>query len=151
MNTIDTKRGFTLIEILLVVAIIAILAGIVILAIDPNQQATNPNNARQQADVQTILDAVYLYAVDNEGDIPDDPGEITTNRTEICTTNSCDGLVDLSDLITDGQYLASIPVDPEYNAGAGGNNPNSAGYNIVKTLDNRVTVASWDGNVIATR
>lgn len=142
-----TKKAFTLIEVLLVVAIIAILAGIVILAINPTRQLTDATETRQQADVVTILDAVYQYAIDNSGSIPDDAGEITTTMTEICATGavSCAGLVDLSDLTDNELYLTAIPADPD------GVGTNGAGYEIQETANGRVTVQSGDGNVSATR
>ena len=141
------KNGFTLIEVLLVVAIIAILAGIVILAINPTRQLGDATETRQQADVVTILDAVYQYAIDNSGAIPNDTGEISTTLTEICATGAadCTGFADLSDLTTNEEYLTAIPVDPE------GNTTDGAGYQIQETANGRVTVASNDGNVTATR
>ncbi len=128
-------KGFTLIEVLLVVAIIALLAGIVILAINPNKQLSATQNAQRRADVNTILNAVYQYSIDN-GDIPT---AIPTVATEICKTGgTCGSLVDLSDLTTDEQYLTSIPLDPT------GSSTNGAGYEIFKSTNNRVTVVAPD-------
>src|SRR4051812_26062035 len=105
------QSGFTLIEVLLVVAIIAILAGIVIIAINPNKQLADSRNAQRSADVTTILNAAYQYAVDNNSI----PSTITTTATEVCATGSasCTGLTDLSTLTTSAKYLVSMPKDPQ--------------------------------------
>ena len=55
MELKEKKNGFTLIEVLLVVAIIGILAAIVIIAINPRKQLGDPNDATRRADVTTIL------------------------------------------------------------------------------------------------
>lgn len=128
------KNGFTLIEILLVVAAIAVLAGIVILAINPNKQLGDTRNAQRRADVNTILNAVYQYTIDNSGTLP---ATITTVQTEICKTGgTCAGLIDLSVLTTNEKYLTSIPRDPT------GATTNGAGYAINKTANGRITVAA---------
>ncbi len=75
------KKGFTLIEILLVVAAIAILSGIVVLAINPGKQLADTRDAQRHSDVKTILEAVYQYSIDHDGTLP---STLPTESTEIC-------------------------------------------------------------------
>lgn len=130
----NNKKAFTLLEILLVVAAIAILAGIVILALNPSKQLADTRNAQRRIDVNTILNAVYQYAIDNNGALPTG---ITSSSLEICRTGgTCTGLADLSDLTVDGTYLVSMPIDPS------GGSTNGTGYYIVKATTSRVTVSA---------
>lgn len=135
MSIRSLRRGFTLIELLLVIGIIAILAAIVIVAINPTKQLGDARNAQRRADVNTILNAVYQYSIDNNGDIPD---SIDSTTNEICTgsgTTICAGdLVDLGMLIEDTKYLVAIPEDPKATT------ENGSGYEISKDPNNRITV-----------
>jgi len=149
-----TKGGFTLIEILLVVAIIAILAGIVILAINPARQIGKSQNAQRKADVNTILNAIYQYALDNNGTVPTSvPAGSNCEGEEtyrICITGgTCTSLVDLSVLTNSGTYLTSIPLNPGLATG------NITGYNVIQDTNGRVTVCApdaWnDETISATR
>jgi len=133
-NTYASRKGFTLLEILLVVAAISILAGIVILAINPTKQLGEARNAQRRADVNTVLNAVYQYAIDNKGTLP---ASLTITSTEICKTGgTCTGLIDLAVLTTAEKYLTSMPIDPS------GGTTNGTGYNILKTANGRVTVTA---------
>jgi|SRR3989339_131988 len=79
------KKGFTLLEILLVVAAIAILAGIVIVAINPGKQLGATRNAARQSDINTIVNAVYQYSLDNSGLFP---SNIDTNLRMLGTAGT---------------------------------------------------------------
>ncbi len=131
------NKGFTLLEVLLVVGILSILAGIVILAINPNKNLIDSRNATRRTDVNTILNAVYQYAIDNNGTIP---STILLADTEVCSTTglACSGagFIDLGVLTTNGRYLVAIPSDP-----TGFSSPDS-GYNIQRDANNRVTVSA---------
>jgi len=136
MHHVKSNQGFTLLEILLVVATIAILAGIVIVALNPNKQLGDTRNSQRRSDVNTILNAVYQYTIDNDGVLPTN---ITTTQTEICKTGgTCTGLIDLSVLTADEKYIISMPFDPT------GGSTNGAGYEIKQSANGRITVVAPD-------
>lgn len=140
------EKGFTLLEILLVVAAIAILAGIVIFAINPAKQLAELRNGKRSADVSLIVNAIYQYSLDNGGALPPDLSEQSDSDCaldlylEICQTGttgvSCS--IDLSPL-TDGQkYLVSVPVDPQ----GALNGAEGAGYNIFQNPNGRIVACA---------
>ncbi len=127
------RKGFTLIELLLVIGIIAILASIVIVAINPTKQLGDARNAQRRSDVNTILSAVYQYAIDHDGNLP---STISTTNSEVCATNSadCDAAIDL-DVLT-GSYLVRMPRDPQAASATGTN------YWIQEGANGRITVSA---------
>lgn len=112
LKNINKQSGFTLLEILLVVAAIGILAGIVIFAINPGKQLGDTRNAQRRVDINTILNGLYQYSIDHNGTfpvaIPADNTEIWNDRIGVVGS-----MVDLSALSADGKYITAIPVDPQ--------------------------------------
>ena len=98
------NKGFTLLEILLVIATIGILASIVLVAINPNRQIEAARNAKRRADINTITKAIQQYSIDNNGQYP---AGIETGAKTICRNGTPEGCIDLSILAP--TYIASIP------------------------------------------
>jgi prepilin-type N-terminal cleavage/methylation domain-containing protein len=121
------NKGFTLLEILLVIALIAILAGIVVVAINPLRQLAEARNAQRFSDVRSIYNATNQYFLDHGSW----PASISSAPLEICRTgaSSCTGLADLSVLTNNSTYLTSMPIDPFSSV-------NGTGYEIYLTSNN---------------
>lgn len=152
LRQLKKQGGFTLLEVLLVVAVIAILAGIVIIAINPGKQLADARDAQRRSDVTTILNAIYQYSLDNNGAIPTD---ITTSAVEICNSTGvpCDtpAAVDLGVLTASQEYLSDIPEDPQCTDVCASN---GVGYTVLQTANGRITVAAPDaenGTISVTR
>ncbi len=102
------KRGFTLIEILVVIGILAILLGAAIVALNPGRQFAQARDSQRWSHVDAILNAVYFNMAENDGVWTCAAGGLpTTTATELASSGGydiCDCLVPI--------HLASMPVDP---------------------------------------
>jgi prepilin-type N-terminal cleavage/methylation domain-containing protein len=101
------KRGFTLLEILLVIAAIGVLVAIVLIAINPNRQLGQARNSVRQSESNSIAKAIEQYAIENGGAYP---GGITGTYQDICPVGVSINCVNLSTLVPN--YIAGIPLDP---------------------------------------
>ena len=113
-NVLLRNEGFTLIEILVVIGIIAVLATIVIVAINPAKQFAQARNTQRESNINTILNAIGQNLVDNKG-VPLSLTTCTSMATAPSTTTknigTGSGLVDMSCLVP--TYIPSaLPFDP---------------------------------------
>jgi len=113
------NKGFTIIELLIVTAIIGILASVLTMIINPARQLAKGRDTQRRTDIFTILSAVYQYSTEHSGELPDTDGDPETSNfpttlTCIGTGVSCFNLGSAGDV---GEtivpiYLGNIPYDP---------------------------------------
>lgn len=108
------ERGFTLMELLVVIGVIAILASIVVVALNPSRQFAQARNTEREASVSTILNAIGQNIADNKGTFTCSGVTVPTTATAIGTGS---GNIDLSCLVP--TYIpTAIPFDPDAGSAA---------------------------------
>ena len=76
-------------ELLLVMGIMGILATVVVATVNPSRQFAKARDTQRETDLYSILSAVYQYASEHSGDLPDTDGNSATNNFP--TTLTCVG------------------------------------------------------------
>jgi prepilin-type N-terminal cleavage/methylation domain-containing protein len=137
-NQYINKKGFTLLEILLVIAAIGILAAIVLIAINPNKQIAQARDTVRQSDINTIQKALDQYLIQRgvyPATVSTTPGYIcNTGIEEVGGSTDCSGRIDLRELVP--IYVAGIPRDPQAIG-------TSTGYRVaINASNNKVMVQS---------
>lgn len=101
--------GFTLVELLLVMGLIAVLASVVLVAVNPGRQFAQARDTQRIAHVNAILNAVTQRLADHRGLFEEGcaAGEIPTASTTIAAAT-----YDIAPCLVP-EYLSTMPVDPK--------------------------------------
>ena len=143
--------GFTLIEILLVVAILSILLVVVFASLNPAQRLMDTRNARRWSDTNNILTAIHECIIDNDlatcgvdglSATPDQLGTCVSGGASPCT-GAADACLDITTELA--SYIASIPLDPSGGVDA------TTGYSLEMTngIITVVACSAEDGETIS--
>jgi type IV pilus assembly protein PilA len=121
---INSKKGFTLIEILVVIGIIAILAAVVLIAINPARQFAQARDSQRTANLNAILNAIGQKMADSKGVFATGgcPSVPTATSTILYSGTAGSNEVNLSCLVP--TYLSALPIDPSVTTSG------STGYSI---------------------
>ena len=107
----NSNRGFTLIEILVVMGMLALLATVVLVAINPLRQFAQARNTQREANVTAILDAVGHRLADNRGIFEDAIGDCSSTLPGTATQIDDTTGYDLRPCLVP-TYNAELPYDP---------------------------------------
>ena len=121
----DLKKGFTLIELMVVIGIIGVLAAGLVATINPFTQFAKARDARRKSDLKTITTLLNEYYNDNSKYPPaaDSSHTCAPQYGSNCQVWSSDSGVVGPWIQGLGQYTKSLPVDPT-NSG----DPRSTGH-----------------------
>ncbi len=137
------SSGFTLLELMIVMAIIGILSTVLMVAVNPGRQLAKARDTQRQTDVVAVMSAIYQYASEHSGEIPDTDGVSTTSNfpttlTCIGSTSPCFNLAGAGasgDTIVP-VYMAQLPMDPKTGTAA------NTGYKIMIDTNGHITASA---------
>lgn len=111
------KKGFALIELLVVVGILGVIIGAIIVAVNPLKQFAQANNAKRRADLMNIMNAISQNIVDNNGTFTTTTNCLNSIPEDATTTISSTAYNICGCIVPD--YIGALAVDPSEGSPAG--------------------------------
>ena len=141
----ENEKGFTLVEMLVVIGLIALLASAVLVAVNPARQFRFARDTERKAHMATILNAIGQNMSEHDGKLVCGTGShyaFPNTLSTIASSSSDPGTYDLAPCLVP-TYLMKIPIDPSlpvayYTSSSDYN----AGYRIVEDSLGHVTLSS---------
>lgn len=134
--------GFTLIEMLITITIVAVLAGVILVSINPNEFLAKGRDTERKSHLVTILNAVGGRIADNKGVFETGcaAGVIPATTTKMAMGG---GNYDIGPCLV-ATYLPSMPFDPKATGAHWTSTTNyDTGYTIMKNATTgRITVSA---------
>lgn len=103
--------GFTLIEILIVIGMIAILASVVLVAINPVRQFAQAKNSQRVSNVNAILNAIGNRMAENRGLFTDTASCTVALPTNTTLMGNVSTAYDIRPCLVP-TYISELPFDP---------------------------------------
>ncbi|MBP9701479.1 MAG: type II secretion system protein [Candidatus Pacebacteria bacterium] len=103
--TYSLKRGFTLLEVLIVIGIIAVLSAAVLVAVNPTRQFKLARDTQRLANVSAIANAISQNMSEHKGVFTCDY-QIANTAEPISSANA-----DILDCLVP-TYISALPIDP---------------------------------------
>lgn len=141
MKSFSRRRGLTLVEILVSIAIVVFVTGIGLLALNPGSQLAAARNTQRGLHLQAIMNAVRQNIADTtNGAFSCVSGPLPTSATQMA---SATGSYNIAPCLVP-VYLEAMPFDPTASGSRYTSNTDyNTGYTIVyNTSTTQITVAA---------
>ena len=151
MKIIKDQKGFSLLELLIVLGVLMILGTAVFYWVDPVAQVGKAEDKRRQNDILNIANAFTSYARDHKGALPI-LGQVNSSKKVLCSIQSgtqltCGASTEYCLAISDqdffDKYLGRLPTDPDKSS------ETDTGYYILADASNNIVFGSCSYSVAA--